>query len=301
MNLSTNNIGDFLSVTYTCSRFTFLTGFKFTFVQKTKTFNGKKCEPAAGISHGQEVSDIVGGKVHGVAPRANIYGIALGVEYTDPDESDILGALQYIKENKVRANKTIINVSLNFYLKKSLSENKTIEKLVNQITKLGGIIVASASSDNENIDSAEQKYHEIPCAYKNVICVGGYENSQKKDFTKVYQKGLYSSYGKDVDIFAPAYVKAQIISNKKIVSVNKAGTSYSTAIVSGVIANIISNFSSTTYTKDSILKALLKNTFNITYKKQTLRLINNGKHIVYSEDGVYHGCGVNAGNTPCKN
>ena len=34
---------------------------------------------------------------------------------------------------------------------------------------------------------------------------------------------------------------------------------------------------------------------------ETQYFINNGKHIVYSEDGVYkNGCGIYSGNRPCK-
>ncbi|ORX78382.1 hypothetical protein BCR32DRAFT_206888 [Anaeromyces robustus] len=38
----------------------------------------------------------------------------------------------------------------------------------------------------------------------------------------------------------------------------------------------------------------------VQYKGETCLLANNGKHIVYSADDIYHGCGVYAGNRPCN-
>ncbi|OUM66068.1 hypothetical protein PIROE2DRAFT_6777 [Piromyces sp. E2] len=290
-------------------------GFKFNFDEFTNyserttkcvgyTNEGKfkpttNCPPIYG-SHGQQASDAAAGSKHGVANKANVYGIGISVKYSNIKEGDVLAAFQYIKEKMVRPNKTIINISLIIITYKSDNFYIELLKLVNDITEKGGIIVAPACGSDEELDG-DPGYIYAPCRLNNVICVSGLNNIQKKDFTKVYRKFEYSGYGKDVDIYAPMSVKVQYLNEKnKVITEENKGTSFSSAIVSGVIATYISENTNVKYTKDTMLKTLIKNAITFSHKKKTCYLINNGKHIVYSPDRIYHGCGIQAGNTPCK-
>jgi len=290
-------------------------GFKFNFAEFTnvnrtakcvgylndgKFVKSKSCTPIL-YNHGQQVSDVAAGAKHGVASKANVYGIGLSVKYYSVEDGDVIAAFQYVYEKMIRPHKTVINTSFVGYSNTKDNYYIQLNKLATAITKKGGIIVSCADSWDDEIDSSKSIYRVVPCSISNIICVGGYENSQKKDFTKVYKKSDHSSYGKDVDIYAPIYVNTQYLNDKnKVVTEKTEGTSFSSAIVTGVISTILGNNPTTKFTKDTMLNHLTKNAPTITFKNKKLYLINNGKHIVYSEDGIYHGCGVNAGNTPCK-
>jgi len=54
------------------------------------------------------------------------------------------------------------------------------------------------------------------------------------------------------------------------------------------------------FTKDSMLKYLLKDAPRFSYNDIDSYIVNNGKHIVYSSDDTYIGCGISAGNRPCN-
>ncbi|OUM56189.1 hypothetical protein PIROE2DRAFT_31253, partial [Piromyces sp. E2] len=63
--------------------------------------------------HGHDVSDIVGGLKHGVAKRANIYGVSIPKNENGKFNTlEILKGLQYILNKMLRPNKTVINISL---------------------------------------------------------------------------------------------------------------------------------------------------------------------------------------------
>ncbi|OUM64766.1 carbohydrate-binding module family 18 protein [Piromyces sp. E2] len=62
----------------------------------------------------------------------------------------------------------------------------------------------------------------------------------------------------------------------------------------------MSDNSNRVFTRDTILRYLLNNGFPFEVDGVTKKVVNNGKHIVYSSDGKYKGCGISAGNTSCS-
>jgi len=249
--------------------------------------------------HGYMVSDVAGGKKHGVAKKANIYGLALSHTYSDIHDGDLVGTFQYIYET-MRPYKTIINTSFRKTLPKGDELEEPLIKLINKITQKGGIVVSASDNHNSELDITKSEIHDFPCTFDDVICVGGMDNHPDNDMTEVYQKIDRSNYGPSVDIYAPSYAVAEYVDEYgEIVEELTFGNSFATPMVAGVIATIMSENPNTKFTKDTMLKKLigLANTF--VHKKKTCYMLNNGKHIVYSKDGVYYGCGINAGNTPC--
>jgi len=261
-----------------------------------KPSKNKKCGSTT-VYHGRQVADVVGGRIHGVAKKANIYGIAIPVEDNSVDFDDVILALQYVKENLVRSNRTVINISIGKDLNSSDSSVKSINKLIDAITGNGGIIVASSGNKNKNVKNGSVLH--MPCSSKNVICVGGISSYQLNDVKNKFQKYQDSNYGDEVEIYAPHIVKAKLVENGVDDVRYYAGTSYSAAMVSGGIATIISG-SNVKYNKEKML-TFLKNK-GIPFKVNSVekKVLNNGKHIVYSKNGKYHGCGVSAGNTSCN-
>jgi len=125
--------------------------------------------------HGEWSSDVAAGLKHGVANKANIYGVTI----PSVSRSNLIGALQYVVDNLKRPHKTVINLSIGyFYDKKDESKKEEInhlKSLIDEIIEKGGIVVAGAGNDGKNSNSEEEMF--LPCAFDNVICVGAIDNS----------------------------------------------------------------------------------------------------------------------------
>ncbi|OUM60092.1 hypothetical protein PIROE2DRAFT_14217 [Piromyces sp. E2] len=165
------------------------------------------CYGKVDYSHGLMTSDAAAGLIHGVASKANVYGIVIN-EWT----SDLFVVLQYIKDIGFRKNKSVFNFSLGFYLHSE--EHKELinywEELIKSITEEDGIIVVSAGNDYSNVYLEDINTSVYPCSFKNVICVGAIdtigfnekhyvpENSSNIMKTRYYRKADFSNYGKRV-------------------------------------------------------------------------------------------------------
>jgi len=275
-------------------------------VKNGKASNARKSSKCGSdsVDHGRHVSDLAGGNLFGVAKKANIYGVALPLsDGKKVENSVILVGLQYVHDYLIRPHKTIINMSLGTVTGINSSYHQQLKELIDSITKKGGIVVASSDNTNTNIDEyAKSDQIYIPCGLNNVICVGGINNDEGISMEKVYVKDSASDYGSNVKIYAPIYAETDILVNGKVAQLYVGGTSYSTPLVAGIMATIMSENSSVKYTKKTIFNELIKNgkSETIMVNNETCYLANNGKHIVYSRDKKYDGCGVHAGNIPCE-
>jgi len=249
--------------------------------------------------HGEKTADVAGGLKHGVANRANIYGIAFPHLGDLFKSSHLLIALQYIMENMIRPNKTVINFS--FGVEETANNQSNINQMIAHINKIiskGGIVIASAGNMNTKIDDNSVIY---PCKLSNVICVGGIDQ-EKLHSKNVYRKHSNSNYGPRVDIYAPYYVDVEIsLKPNEVTLVKESGTSYSGPIVAGVAATIMSEHPDIKFNNSSMLKYLKSNgevgiIEGLSKKEDSNVFINNGKHIVYSKDDQYSGYGLTAGN-----
>jgi len=119
-----------------------------------------------------------------------------------------------------------------------------------------------------------------------------------------YQLSDWSDYGKNVDIYGPGFFYAEY---QNFNSENKGtyghGTSFTTPIVSGIIATIMSDTPNVNYTPKTMLTHLqnigLKNIISGIPEGYPNIFINNGKHLVYSSDKKYHECDIQTGNEKC--
>jgi len=277
--------------------------------------------PTIKDDHGTEVADVAAGKKHGVANKANVYGFVL-TKQDELDEADLLGGIQYIRDNLFRPGKAVINISLGGYylMDKYYEIIDYIQELITEMSNEGAVFVAAAG--NEAVESFNEKdrYMIYPCAFDDVICVGAIDNvgiNNKKSITwndinkkemnpDNYVKADYSNYGKAVDIYAPgfAYVEYKTADNKSMGGY-EGGTSMSSPIVAGVAATIMSEHPDTTFTSETMLiylsKLAEKNMISDLTKNDNNLFINNGKHIVYSLNNSYFdgGCGLRSGNKVC--
>jgi len=256
-------------------------------------FNKKK--------HGDQVSDAAGGFKHGAARKANIYGISVPLNKEGKiDDVNIFAALEYISEKLIKPHKTIINMSFGKEDHPDSSTYIHYKHLLYDITEKGGIIVVSAGNDDKERGD-NPGYYIVPCSYNTTICVGGIDSRKNIAVEEVYKKSSFSNFGEYVDIYGPSFVDTEFINaNGEIDNVNSSGTSFASPLTAGVIATIMSEHPETKFTKNSILKYLVKDAPHFSYQGRTNYIVNNGKHIVYSKDDAYTGCGINAGNKPCN-
>jgi len=94
--------------------------------------------------HGEWVSDIAAGLKYGVAPKANVYGVA-AIE-TGYNMSNLISAVQYVSDHLIKPYKTVVNLSLgSFYpIEGEDEERDHWIRLINSITEKGAIVVAAA-------------------------------------------------------------------------------------------------------------------------------------------------------------
>jgi len=274
------------------------------------TISEKRCSPPFQYEHGSLVSDIIGGVRHGVAPKANIYGI--GVEIHE-SYGDIIGALEYIKKYHLKEKKSVFNFSFGILYKDILftlcySFLEYFQNLIIEISKMGAVFVASAGNSNSRFDNPPL----FPCNFEQVICVGATDNPIKINeeidmSSNNYRLSNYTNYGDVVDIYAPGYFEVSY-QNLNYININDIviwGTSGSAPLVAGVAASIMSEHPDEFFDSNKMLAYLrnigIKDAIKGVRKGHPSNVfLNNGKHIVYSEDDIYYGCGINSGYHKCK-
>ncbi|KAG4084308.1 subtilisin-like protein [Neocallimastix lanati (nom. inval.)] len=257
------------------------------------------------VYHGTYTSLLSGGSVYGVANKANIHGVHLNM---DSDNEywfiDIIAGLNYVKENLRKDHKTVINFSFgDYYDPKEVSQGdiQEYQNIVNEMSEMGVIFVSAAGNECSPIKT--DTYTLIPCAFDNMICVGAIENDdpENANTSNRYRKAAYSNYGKEVDIYAPGAVHLSEILTEEINFIY--GTSYSSPLVAGVAATVMSEHPEIKFTTKSMLAYLYemseKNAIANLNEGEPNVFLNNGKHTVYSSNSIYYGCGVYAGNQKC--
>lgn len=220
--------------------------------------------------HGTSVSGIVGagkdnGGIIGVAPYIKILPIKITDCNGDIWSSSVISAIEYAINMKVN----ILTCSFGdiypyqFKPPKTMVPpryHKTLTRMYKNVIKKAydGNIVVIASAGNENIDLDylyERGYSYLPCLIgrelSNVICVGA---AGKNGYPSPF-----SNYGnKSVQVWAPGEDIFTTGLNNEYIKVD--GTSYSTPIVSGIVALGLSHLRDINKTVDvSLLRGILVN------------------------------------------
>jgi len=124
--------------------------------------------------------------------------------------------------------------------------------------------------------------------------------------SKYYKRAYFSNYGKKVDVYAPGYVKAfyKNGTDHELIK-NWYGTSFSSPIVAGVAATIMSENPHKNYTTIEMKKELqeigLKNIVGDIGKDQPNIFINNGKHLRFNRYGYEEEDDYDDGEVECFN
>ncbi|ORX84831.1 subtilisin-like protein [Anaeromyces robustus] len=267
--------------------------------------NKKFCNMGKKGTHGTSVSDSAAGNLYGVARRANIYGLT-AVNY---EWANILAVMKYAKSSIIRKNKSIINMSFGDFVDKNSSyfENH-FHQLLKELNNENVVLISSAGNENSLVETKSNTF-VVPCVYSEVICVGAIGNPDSyyvKMTSKIYQKASWSNYGDKVDIYAPgnAYVNYKYGEEAEFRN-SVSGTSFSSPIVAGVAACIMSENQGQKFNsnimKDYLLKLAQKDVIEDSKIPTPNYFVNNGKKVVYSKNGYYsYSCGINAANRSCS-
>ncbi|ORX79575.1 subtilisin-like protein [Anaeromyces robustus] len=223
------------------------------------------------IYHGTEVAAVAAGTINGVAKKANIHMLA-----TSYAKEDDLLALEHVKQHGI-LHKSIINIS-----RGHTSYSKVIQDKIDELIKLGYIIFVAAGNNSMNTCFGNRYY----ASYNNVISVGAIDNINLKDnMSSIYRRPTWSNYGRCITINAPGYINFVSASNEYLFT--DSGTSFSTPIVSGVAATIMSEHPDIEYNYESMRDLLTKDLSlkNIITGLEIYgtpnRFINNGKKLIY--------------------
>ncbi|OUM67162.1 hypothetical protein PIROE2DRAFT_5427 [Piromyces sp. E2] len=223
-----------------------------------------------------------GGRISGAAKKANIYGVVLD-KYNMANKA---AAMQYIKDNLFGPNRAIFNFSHGgdiFFNPNEIIKYDREFELINALTEEGAIFFASAGNKSE--------LRHRPCTSENIICVGGIAVNYKYSYFTEYIVDEGSNRGKGVDIYAPYTVSINYndYNGNEITNRITRGTSFSTPLVAGVVATIISENKNINFNKEKMLAYLnqigLRDIIKGLPEGAPNLLINNGNHIVYDSNG----------------
>jgi len=250
--------------------------------------------------HGNMVSSVAGGKLYGVAKKANIHMIATG--YGDIDE---LGALFYVKKYG-KPHKSIISISRGHYE----AYRQSYDDLLNEMIEEGFIFFASAGNryGYDCCRSKDTQYFKNFSGYEGMITVGAVANTIDTDMNSPLELANYANTGDCIFIHAPGQVLLPPVDYpvekyKDMEFMVVDGTSCATPMVAGVAATIMSEYPEIQFNSE-LIKAYLKD-YSVEGVIEGLpegtpnRFLNNGKHTIYSPSNIYKGCGERSGNKIC--
>ncbi|OUM67167.1 hypothetical protein PIROE2DRAFT_5434 [Piromyces sp. E2] len=255
-----------------------------------KPSNEKICYNGFKKDHGTRVSTTAGGRISGAAKKANIYGVSFD-EYNMTNKA---AAMQYIKDNLFGPNKAIFNFShggYKYYNPKEIIKYDREYELINALTKEGAIFLTAAGNSSNLVIVENSNRRFRPCTSEDTICVGGVAVNYEYSYFTEYIVDEESNRGKGVDIYAPYKVSINyndIYGNAKSNEI-AFGTSFSSPLVAGVVATIISENKNINFNKEKMLAYLnqigLHDIIKGLPEGAPNLLINNGNHIVYDNNG----------------
>lgn len=199
-----------------------------------RDFIGGRLEKYDDNGHGTHVCGIIGGNRIGMAPECKMIVLKVLDETGNGSVGHSMQAFRWILENRERFNIRVVNISMGMPPKQNEEGARYILGAVELLWDMGIVVVAAAGNLGPKAGSIT-----IPGLHKKIITVGSY------DHIKSGQGSVAENILKP-DMVAPG---ARIFScnanwkgNAEQLYVAKNGTSMSTPIVTGAIAQLLSKY-----------------------------------------------------------
>ncbi|KAG9307703.1 hypothetical protein G9A89_023268 [Geosiphon pyriformis] len=203
------------------------------------------------VGHGTFVAGIIGGKVFGVAKKVNLIAVKVLNDYGEGSLSGILYGIEYVvRQHSKTKRPSIANLSL------GTGRNRLVDLAVNQMTRLGIVVVVAAGNGNE-FGQPDNACSTSPAGSDQAITVGAIDVNDSL--------ASWSNIGPCVSLFAPGeYVMSDFSCPTNSSIGVESGTSFSSPYVAGIAALMMGEFTEVHLTpKDVADKLLLISTKNV--------------------------------------
>jgi hypothetical protein len=207
--------------------------------------NGFNCNhgKALNSSHGTAVASVIGGKTYGVAKNVTIIPIRVADCNGAGTVTNVIWGLESIDADHYHHAGTPAVANLSLSILADYNGNVSLTRAVNSVIDAGITVVAAAG----NFQQDAVGY--MPGNNPRVITVGGSSNQDARWIDYTEGTGAGSNFGYPIDVFAPADAKAAHIwgclywgtwqDADAVRPSHSAGTSFSCAVVTGVIAKYL--------------------------------------------------------------
>ena len=224
-------------------------------------------------THGNNVIGLVNGQYTGVATKTTL-------KVVDHSDFDFIGeSIDFSSRDAVNSKKpSIINISFGCEYPTNTEECSDINSFITDIldsnVKPEDKVLFVVAAGNENVDSClSPLYHTYDKLKNNYISVGS---------TNIFdEKSYFTNWGNCIDIYAPG--TGVITTDKENKYVFASGTSFSSPIVSGIVASMWSSYPSLNAQE---IRALLLN--NATPNKIKKNPEDNDNIIIGTNKLVYY-------------
>ncbi len=198
--------------------------------------------------HGTHVCGVIGGNTIGIAPECRMIMLKVLDETGNGRVENSMRAFRWILEHQETHNIRVVNISMGMGTQADQDDKCYIMNAVELLWKMGLVVVAAAGNLGPREGSVT-----IPGLHEHIITVGSYDNNQSG-------RGSVRRRIFKPDLVAPGsrVYSCNAFWNQKGESlyVAKSGTSMSTPIVSGAVADLLSKYPNLTNRE---IKKRLKN------------------------------------------
>jgi subtilisin family serine protease len=212
---------------------------------EAQNVNAFSCTNSFGlnIAHGTAVASVIGGLTYGVAKNVTIVPVRVLDCNNTGTVSNLIWAFQGILGQHTIGTPAVVNVSL--VVPWDYAPDVSLQRAVNAVIDSGVPVVAAAG--NQGTDASSY----MPGNNPRVITVGGSDRLDGRWVDNInYPSDGSSNYGTVVDVFAPADALAAHMwdcapyapAPRSVTAVRtaySAGTSFSCALVTGVVAQYL--------------------------------------------------------------
>lgn len=190
--------------------------------------------------HGTHVAGIIGSRTYGVAKGATIVEVKALDKFGAGSLSNILASLEFVALDQKNDSLSVVNLSL------GAMRNSVLNDAISALVDMEVLVVAAAG--NSNINACNMS----PASCRDAITVGAINDTSGT-------MAEFSNWGPCVDIFASGTNVQSLSASDFTVSQTLSGSSMAAPIITGLIANLLSEGVETSEIKDRLLSDSLHN------------------------------------------